>query len=69
MECFCLRGGEEHRSLRLSQLKRESDPQSYIYTELASKDRVGGLAKLRVKINRCLFLLYLKLEFGAMFTS
>ena len=46
---FCLRGGEEHRKLRLSQLKRESDPPKYVYTELASKNRAGGLAQLRVK--------------------
>ena len=45
----CLHGGEEHRSLRLSQLKRESDPPRYIYTELASKNRAGGLAQLCVK--------------------
>ena len=46
---FCLRGGEEHRNLRLSQLKRENDPPRYVYTELASKNRAGGLAQLRVK--------------------
>ena len=46
---FCLRGGGEHRNLKLSQLKRENDPPRYIYTELASKNRAGGLAQLRVK--------------------
>ena len=46
---FCLRGGEEHRSLKLSQLKRENNPSRYIYTEFASKNRAGGLAQLRVK--------------------
>ena len=46
---FCLRGGEEHRNLRLSQLKRESDPPRYVYIELASKNRAGGLAQFRVK--------------------
>ena len=46
---FCLLGGEEHRNLWLSQLKRENDPPRYVYTELASKNRAGGLAQLRVK--------------------
>ena len=46
---FCLRGGEEHRNLKISQLKRENDPPKYVYTELASKNRAGGLAQLRVK--------------------
>ena len=44
---FCLRGGEEHRSLKLSQLKRTDT--GYIYTENASKSCSGGLAQLRVK--------------------
>ena len=63
---FCLRGGEEHRGLKLSQFRRESDPPRFVYTELASKNRAGGLAQLRVK---CLFLLSLKLEIRAMYTS
>ena len=46
---FCLRGGVEHRQLKLSQIKRVDDPPSYIYTECASKNRAGGLAQLRVK--------------------
>ena len=33
----CLRGGEEHRNLRLSQLKRTQN--GYVYTENASKNR------------------------------
>ncbi len=41
---FCLRGGEEHRNLRLSQFKN-----GYSYTENASKNRSGGLAQLRIK--------------------
>ena len=44
---FCLRGGSEHRNLRLSQLKRTEN--GYTYTENASKNRSGGLAQLRVK--------------------
>jgi len=45
---FCLRG-EEHRNLKLSQLKREENPSKYVYTELALKNRADGLAQLRVK--------------------
>ena len=38
---FCLQGGEEHGSLKLSQLKRTDT--GYTYTENASKNRAGGL--------------------------
>ena len=44
---FCLRGGEEHRNLKLSQLKRTGE--GYIYTENASKNRAGGLSQLRLE--------------------
>ena len=44
---FCLRGGEEHRNLKLSQLKKTHN--GYIYTENASKNRQGGLGQLRMK--------------------
>ena len=47
---FCLRGGEEHRSLKLSQLKKT--PHGYVYMENASKNRQGGLAQVRLK-NKC----------------
>ena len=40
---FFLRGGEEHRQLKISQLQRVADPLRYIYTEHASKNRAGGL--------------------------
>ena len=46
---FCLRGGEEHRNLKLSQIKHEKESPRYVYTELASKNRSGSLAQLRVK--------------------
>ena len=39
---FCLRGGEEHGSLKISQMKRSND--AYVYTENGSKNRSGGLA-------------------------
>ena len=45
---FCLRGGEEHRSLKLSQLKKT--PHGYVYTENASKNRQGRLGQVRLKI-------------------
>ena len=45
---FCLRGGLEHRNLRLSQLVRVHDPDGYIYTEYASKNRTGGYLQLDV---------------------
>ena len=39
---FCLRGGEEHRNLKLSQLKRTGE--GYIYTENASKNSLRALS-------------------------
>ena len=42
-EC-CLRGGEEHRSLKLSQFKKV--PFGYIYTENGSKNHSGGLGNI-----------------------
>ena len=45
---FCLRGRQEHRNLRLSQLKRYHNPDRYVYTENAS-NRSGGLRQLRVE--------------------
>ncbi len=46
---FCLRGRQEHRRLRLSQLKRYHSPDMYVYTENASKNRQGGIRQLKVK--------------------
>lgn len=48
-KCFCLRGGQEHRELRLSQLKRSTNPVKYTYSENASKNRKGGVAQMRVE--------------------
>jgi hypothetical protein len=47
---FCLRGGDEHRNLKLSQFERTET--GYVYTENASKNRAGGVAQLRVKNKR-----------------
>ena len=44
---FCLRGGEEHRSLKLSQFERTEN--GYKYTENSSKNHSGGLAQLHLK--------------------
>ena len=44
---FCLRGGQEHRGLQLSQLKRFKD--RYVYYENTSKNRNGTFKQLRVK--------------------
>ena len=42
---FCLRGGKEHRELKLSQFQREID--HWKYTEYGSKNFRGALADLR----------------------
>ena len=46
---FCLRGGDEQRNLKISQLKRLSNPDRYIYTEKSSKNRCGGLKQIRLQ--------------------
>ena len=52
---FCLRGGQEHRELKLSQLKRDvvslqgSMKVCYTYTEHGSKNRSGGLKQLKME--------------------
>ncbi len=52
-ENFCLRGGVEHRDLRLSQLRREKD--GYTYTEHSSKNRAVGIAQLKLD-NKSVFI-------------
>jgi len=44
---FCLRGGQEHRTLKLSQLQRDSD--KYVYHENVSKNRNGSFKQLHIK--------------------
>ena len=46
---FCLRGGKEHRNLKISQLSRRSNPNCYIYRENGSKNYSGGFMKLHVE--------------------
>ena len=48
-KCFCLRGGQEHRNLSLSQLERLYHPDRYIYRENSSKNKQGGLKQLRTE--------------------
>ena len=51
---FCLRGGQEHRNLKFSQITRDVVPVngqprvSYVYKENGSKNRSGGLKQLRL---------------------
>ena len=49
---FILRGGQEHRDLKLSQLERLTNPDRYVYTENASKNRGGGLGQLSLEHKR-----------------
>ena len=46
---FCLRGGDEQRNLKISQLKRLNNPNRYVYTENSSKNCYGGVKQLHVK--------------------
>ena len=46
---FCLRGGQEHRCLKLSQLERLHNPERYLYRENSSKNRKGGLSEVRLE--------------------
>ena len=46
---FCLRGGQEHRDLALSLLKRLKEPDRYVYSEKASKNRQGGLNQTKLE--------------------
>ena len=43
----CLRGGQEHRALKLSQLQR--DGEKYVYYENVSKNRNGSFKQLHIK--------------------
>ena len=48
-EMFTLRGGVEHRNLKVSQVKRFYDPDCYIYLENVSKTNDSSFKKLRLK--------------------
>ena len=45
---FSLRGGVEHRKLKLSQLKRNYDPDHYVHCENVSKTNSGSFRKLHI---------------------
>ena len=45
---FCLRGGEEHHALKISQITRMQDPDRYTYHETVSKNRNGSFKLLHV---------------------
>ena len=45
---FSLRGGDEMRSLKISQIQRHTNPDRYVYTELVSKTSNGTFKKLHV---------------------
>ena len=49
MAKICLRGGKEHRALKLSQIVHHHDPAHYVYTENGSKNRSGSFHQLRVE--------------------
>ena len=46
---FNLRGGAERRNLKISQLKRQYNPDHYVYYENVSKNNSGSFKKMRVK--------------------
>ena len=46
---FCLRGGVEHRALKLSLLKRMHSPDRYVYYENVSKNHNGSFKQLHIK--------------------
>ena len=46
---FCLRGGKEHRALKISQIVRHKDPDHYVYTENGSKKQSDSLNQLRLE--------------------
>ncbi len=50
---FCLRGGQEHRNLKLSQLVKCTSPSlHYLYLEFIKKNNPGGLAHFKQEANR-----------------
>ena len=61
---FCLRGGKEHRNLKISQFIRHFEPDHYVYTENGSKNRSGSLKQMQVESYS--FMLALRLASGVM---
>ena len=48
---FCIRGGDEHRNLRVSQLQRFSNPDRYVYNEYVSKNHLRTFTKHHISSN------------------
>lgn len=46
---FCLRGGQEHRDLKISQFIRLKDPDRFVYHENTSKNKTGTYKHIHVK--------------------
>ena len=46
---FCLRGGVEHRELKIKQLERTFEPNGYIYHEYVSKNQSGTYQQLHLQ--------------------
>jgi hypothetical protein len=46
---FCLRGGVEHRELKISQLQHTFEPSGYIYHEYVSKNQSGTYQQLHLQ--------------------
>ena len=66
---FILRGGEEHRRLKISPLQRNISPDGkvrYTYTENSSKNRSGGFNQLDVPQKLCTNMKIPELDPGAM---
>ena len=61
---FSLRGGVEHRSLKLSQITRFSNPDQYVYHENVSKNHNGFFKKIDVKKKVHVVLIYACPEVG-----
>jgi hypothetical protein len=55
---FHLRGGEEHRFLRLSQFQRHVHPDRYEYTESGSKNNSGGIEDIRGNVRNKIVPIY-----------
>ena len=61
---FCLRGGKEHRCLKLSQFVRHSNPDRYVYTENGLKNRSSGFTDMRIENNCKIVPIYANSEAG-----
>ena len=46
---FCLRGGQEHRNLKVSQFIRLQEPDRYVHHENTSKNSKGSFKQFHVK--------------------